>query len=82
MTAGRGYIALAAMIFGNWSPLGAAAACLLFAGADKAQIALQATIPPQLAQSMPYLLTLLALAGFAGRARAPKALGTPYESSG
>jgi simple sugar transport system permease protein len=82
MTAGRGYIALAAMIFGNWSPLGAAAACLLFAAADKSQIALQIAIPPQLAQSMPYLLTILALAGFAGRARAPRALGKPYEKSG
>jgi simple sugar transport system permease protein len=78
MTAGRGYIALAAMIFGKWNPLGAAAACLLFAAADKAQIALQTKIPPQFAQSLPYLLTILVLAGLVGRARPPEALGRPY----
>lgn len=81
MTAGRGYIALAAMIFGKWNPLGAAAACLLFAAADRAQIALQGKLPPQLAQSLPYLLTILVLAGFVGKARAPGALGKPYEAS-
>lgn len=78
MTAGRGYIALAAMIFGKWTPGGAAAACLLFALADKSQIALQEKIPPQFAQSIPYLLTILVLAGFVGKARAPEALGKPY----
>ncbi len=81
MTAGRGYIALAAMIFGKWNPLGAAAACLLFAASDRAQIALQGKIPPQLAQSLPYLLTILVLAGFVGKARSPGALGKPYEAS-
>lgn len=81
MTAGRGYIALAAMIFGKWTPLGAAGACLLFASADRAQIALQGRMPPQLAQCLPYLLTILVLAGFVGKARAPGALGKPYEAS-
>jgi len=81
MTAGRGYIALAAMIFGKWNPLGAAAACLFFAASERAQIAFQDRINPQLAQSLPYLLTILVLAGFVGRARAPEALGKPYEAS-
>lgn len=81
MTGGRGYIALAAMIFGKWSPLGAAGACLMFAAADHAKIGLEGRIPPQLAQSLPYLLTILVLAGFVGKARAPEALGKPYEAT-
>ena len=82
MTAGRGYIALAAMIFGKWTPFGAAGACLFFAAADKAQMSLQGKVPPQLAQSLPYLLTILVLAGFVGKSRAPESLGKPYEKTG
>ena len=84
MTAGRGYMALAAMIFGKWHPLGALAACLLFGFLDAASIRLQGvaiggfTVPVQAIQALPYVLTVVLLAGFIGRARAPKALGTPY----
>ncbi len=78
MSAGRGYIALAAMITGKWHPLGAAAACLLFAGAEAVQIALQGQgtgVPSQLLQMLPHVLTLVTLVGFIGRSRAPAALG-------
>jgi len=80
MTNGRGYIAIAAMIVGKWSPLGAAAACLLFGAAEALQITLQgSTFPSELLQTLPYLVTMLALAGFIGRAIPPRALGTPYD---
>ena len=80
MTGGRGYIALAAMIVGKWSPLGAAAACLLFGGAEALQISLQGSaFPSELLQMMPYLVSMLALAGFIGRAVAPRAIGIPYD---
>jgi simple sugar transport system permease protein len=80
MTGGRGYIALAAMIVGKWSPLGGAAACLLFGGAEALQISLQGSaFPSELLQMMPYLVTMLALAGFIGRAVAPRAIGIPYD---
>ena len=80
MTGGRGYIALAAMIVGKWSPLGAVAACLLFGGAESLQISLQGSaFPNELLQMMPYLVTMLALAGFIGRAVAPRAIGVPYD---
>jgi general nucleoside transport system permease protein len=80
MTGGRGYIAIAAMIVGKWTPLGAAAACLLFGAAEAVQIALQGSaFPNELLQMMPYLVTMLALAGFIGRAVAPAALGAPYD---
>lgn len=80
MTGGRGYIAIAAMIVGKWSPLGAAAACLLFGAAEALQITLQGSgFPNELLQSLPYLVTMLALAGFIGRAIAPRAIGTPYD---
>lgn len=80
MTGGRGYIALAAMIVGKWSPLGAAAACLLFGAAEALQITLQGTgFPNELLQMLPYLVTMLALAGFIGRAVAPRAVGVPYD---
>ena len=80
MTGGRGYIALAAMIVGKWSPFGAAAACLLFGAAEALQIALQGSgFPNELLQTMPYLVTMLALAGFIGRAVAPRADGIPYD---
>ena len=81
MTNGRGYIAIAAMIVGKWSPLGAAAACLLFGAAEALQIALQGSaFPSELLQMLPYLVTMLALAGFIGRAIPPRALGTPYDA--
>jgi len=81
MTNGRGYIAIAAMIVGKWSPLGAAAACLLFGAAEALQITLQgSTFPSELLQTLPYLVTMLALAGFIGRAIPPRALGTPYDA--
>ncbi|MCW5634562.1 MAG: ABC transporter permease [Rubrivivax sp.] len=85
MTAGRGYMALAAMIFGKWHPVGALAACLLFGFLDAASIRLQGVplpgvgqVPVQFIQAMPYVLTVVLLAGFIGRAVAPKALGRPY----
>jgi simple sugar transport system permease protein len=79
MTNGRGYIAIAAMIVGKWSPLGAAAACLLFGAAEALQITLQGSgFPSELLQMLPYLVTMLALAGFIGRAIPPRALG-PYD---
>ena len=80
MTGGRGYIAIAAMIVGKWHPAGAAAACLLFGAAEAAQIALQGSgLPSPLLQALPYAVTMLALAGFIGRATPPRALGTPYD---
>ena len=85
MTAGRGYMAIAAMIFGKWHPVGALWACLLFGFLDAAAIRLQGTplplvgaVPVQLIQALPYLMTVVLLAGFIGRARAPRALGVPY----
>jgi general nucleoside transport system permease protein len=80
MTGGRGYIALAAMIVGKWSPFGAAAACLLFGAAEALQIGLQGSgFPNEILQMTPYLVTMLALAGFIGRAIPPHAVGTPYD---
>jgi simple sugar transport system permease protein len=80
MTSGRGYIAIAAMIVGKWHPAGAAAACLLFGATEAAQIALQGSaFPSALLQALPYAVTMLALAGFIGRATPPRALGTPYD---
>ena len=82
MSAGRGYIALAAMIFGKWNPLGAILASLLFAFgqvfADMAK-ATRIPIPQEFLTMIPYILTLLALVGFVGKSRAPKASGLPYE---
>jgi general nucleoside transport system permease protein len=81
MTAGRGFIALAATIFGRWDPLRAALACLLFAAADTLQIQLQGTqvIPSQFVEMIPYALTIIALAGVVGRAVPPAALGKVAE---
>jgi simple sugar transport system permease protein len=80
MTNGRGYIALAAMIVGKWSPLGAAAACLLFGASEAMQIGLQGSrFPNELLQMLPHLVTMLALAGFIGRAVPPRAVGVPYD---
>lgn len=77
MTAGRGFIALAAVIFGRWSPIRAAIACLLFAAAETLQIQLQGShaIPSQFVEMIPYVLTVVALAGLVGRAVPPAALG-------
>jgi len=80
MTGGRGYIALAAMIVGKWNPVGAAAACLLFGAAEALQIQLQGSaFPSELLQALPYVVTMLVLAGFIGRAVAPRAVGVPYD---
>ncbi len=81
MTAGRGFIALAALIFGKWRPLPTMLACLLFGFAEAVAIQMQgvAPIPVQFIQAIPYVLTLVVLAGFIGTSRAPKALGVPYE---
>ncbi|MBI3652136.1 MAG: ABC transporter permease [Acidobacteria bacterium] len=80
MTAGRGFIALAALIFGKWHPVGAFFACLLFGVAEAISIRMQGVvqIPVQFIQIIPYVLTLIVLAGFIGRAIPPKALGIPY----
>lgn len=77
MTAGRGFIALAAVIFGRWEPVRVAVACLLFAGAETLQIQLQGSqlIPSQFVEMIPYVLTIVALAGVVGRSVAPAALG-------
>jgi ABC-type uncharacterized transport system permease subunit len=77
MTAGRGFIAVAAVIFGRWDPVKAAIACLFFAAAETLQIQLQGTevIPSQFIVMIPYLLTIIALAGVVGRAVPPAALG-------
>ena len=77
MTAGRGFIALAAVIFGRWDPKRVGFACLLFAAAETLQIQLQGAqvIPSQFVEMIPYLLTIVALAGVVGRAVPPAALG-------
>jgi ABC-type uncharacterized transport system permease subunit len=80
MTAGRGFIALAAVIFGRWTPLGACAAALVFGALSALQFVLQQSgIPSELMQALPYLAALLALTGIAGRARAPAADGVPFD---
>ncbi|MFN5582943.1 ABC transporter permease [Gemmatimonas sp.] len=77
MTAGRGFIALAAVIFGRWEPVRVAVACLLFAGAETLQIQLQGAqlAPSQFVEMIPYVLTIIALAGVVGRSVPPAALG-------
>ncbi|GII99617.1 nucleoside ABC transporter membrane protein [Sediminihabitans luteus] len=81
MTAGKGYIALAAMILGRWSPVGALTAALLFGFADKLQQVLgvlQTPIPNQFMLMLPYIVTIFAVAGLVGRVRGPAAAGEPY----
>ncbi len=81
MTAGRGYIALAAVIFGRWTPLGATGAALGFGALSALQFVLQRTgVPSELMAALPYLAALAALAGVGGRARAPAADGVPFEA--
>src|SRR5439155_22921088 len=80
MTAGRGFIALAAVIFGKWRPFGAFGACLLFGFASALANALQteASVSVNLLSTLPYVLTLVALVGLIGRSRPPAAVGRPY----
>ena len=80
MSAGRGYIALAAMIVGKWNPVGAAAACLLFGAAEALQIRLQGEgMPNEFLQMLPYVVTMAVLAGAIGRSRPPASVGKPYD---
>jgi simple sugar transport system permease protein len=86
MTSGRGFIALAALIFGKWRPVQTMLACLLFGFAEALAIQLQGVrlpsgeeIPVQFIQIVPYVLTIVVLAGFIGHSRAPRALGIPYQ---
>ena len=85
MTAGRGFIALAAVIFANWRPVPALGACLLFGLLDAVAIRLQGVslpgiglVPVEAIQALPYLMTIVLLAGFIGKATPPKASGIPY----
>ncbi|HOR19871.1 MAG TPA: ABC transporter permease [Brevefilum sp.] len=82
MTAGKGFIGLAAMIFGNWRPLGAIGAGFLFGFADaigSKLLLLGSVIPPQIMAMAPYLITMIVLAGFIGKGDSPAASGEPYE---
>ena len=87
MTAGRGFIALAALIFGKWRPIQTMLACLLFGFTEAISIQMQGAvklpsgedIPVQFIQMVPYVLTIVVLAGFIGSSRPPKALGIPYQ---
>src|SRR5437016_11839039 len=87
MASGRGFIALAALIFGKWRPVQTMLACLLFGFADALTIQMQGVaklpsggdIPVQFIQMIPYLVTIIVLAGFIGQSRAPGALGVPYD---
>ena len=81
MTAGRGFIALAALIFGKWRPVQTMFGCLLFGFAEALSIQMQgvARVPVQFIQIIPYVVTIVVLAGFIGRSRAPRALGQPFD---
>ena len=87
MTAGRGFIALAALIFGKWRPVQTMLACLLFGFTEALSTQMQGVvklpsgedIPVQFIQMVPYVLTIVVLAGFIGSSRPPKALGIPYQ---
>ncbi len=82
MSAGKGFIALAAMIFGAWHPIGAFGAALVFGFSDATQALLSilgVQVPPQLLNSVPYIVTIVVVAGVVGRVRGPAAAGQPYE---
>jgi simple sugar transport system permease protein len=87
MTSGRGFIALAALIFGKWRPVQTLLACILFGLTEAVSIQMQGVvklpsgddIPVQFIQMVPYVLTIVVLAGFIGSSRPPKALGIPYQ---
>jgi ABC-type uncharacterized transport system permease subunit len=87
MTSGRGFIALAALIFGKWRPVQTMLACVLFGLTEAVSIQMQGVvklpsgedIPVQFIQMVPYILTIVVLAGFIGHSRPPRALGVPYE---
>jgi simple sugar transport system permease protein len=82
MAAGRGYIALAAVIFGAWHPVYAFGAALVFGFADSSQALLSilgVDVPPQLLNSVPYIVTIVVVAGVVGRVRGPAAAGQPYD---
>jgi general nucleoside transport system permease protein len=83
MSGGRGFIALAALIFGKWHPLGVLGATLLFGAfqALETQLGGGQLLPPTVVQSLPFILTMLVLAGFVGRSVAPKAIGKPFIKS-
>jgi ABC-type uncharacterized transport system permease subunit len=84
MTAGRGFVAIAIVVLGRWHPIGVAIAALVFGAASALQFVFQAmglAVPYQLFLMLPYVLTLLALAGVVGRVRAPASLGRPIEGS-
>ena len=81
MTAGQGYIALAALIFGRWTPIGALSAALLFGFSLNLQFVLSilgTSVPTELLAMLPYLVTIFAVAGLVGRSRGPAAVGKPY----
>ncbi len=85
MTSGRGFIALAAMIFGKWTPIGSFAGGVLFGFSDALGQRFQflgVPIPPQFLQMVPYIITVIVLAGLVGKAQSPKANGIPYEKEG
>jgi len=84
MTGGKGFIALAAMIFGKWNPFGAFGGALLFGFSDALQIKLQISgvnVPYQFLGMLPYIVTMIVLGGLIGRAVAPAADGVPYEKN-
>jgi simple sugar transport system permease protein len=81
MSAGRGYIALAALIFGRWNPIGAFLASLLFGFADNLQSIITiigSPVPSQFMAMLPYVVTVFAVAGLVGRSRPPAMEGIPY----
>ena len=86
MTAGRGFISLAAMIFGNWTPFGALGAATLFGYTQALQneflLAGVTTIPRQFVSMLPYIVTIVAVSGLVGRVRPPAAIGKSYDTEG